>query len=177
MDCCLLVSVVNQPRVSSTILRIYIGLAAFIGFLALLFLYSAFYTSAGPVMLGVSFTFIVLLEPLFLMLIRSLRNTRYILTDSEFTIDTSVLIGGSKNIQLESIKSVEKTLYPLGFKLFGASFHGGYYSVPGLGRTFIAVTNFEDAVLIRTTGMSYVISPSDPFEFMEHLKTTAMSSY
>lgn len=164
-------SFINEPRVAPVILRIYIGLAAFIGFLALLFLYSAFYTPAGPVMLGVSFTLIVLLEPLFLLLIRSLRNTRYILTDHELTINTSVLIGGSKNIQLESIKSVEKTLYPLGFKLFGASFHGGYYSIPGLGRTFIAVTNFEDAVLIRTTGMSYVISPKNPLEFIELLKT------
>ena len=169
--------IVNKPRVSPTILRIYIGLAAFIGFLALLFLYSAFYTSAGPVMLGASFTFIVLLEPLFLMLIRSLRNTRYILTEHELIIDTSVIIGGNKNIPLDTVESVVKTLYPLGFKLFGASFHGGYYSIPGLGRAFIAVTNFEDAVLIRTTGICYVISPSDPVEFMEHLKTRIMSSH
>jgi hypothetical protein len=157
--------------VSKSIIRLYIGLAAFIGFLALIFTYLAFFTSAGLVMLGASFILLVLVEPLFLMLIRSLRNTKYILSENELTIDTSILIGGSKKIKLHTIESAEKTLYPLGLKLFGASFHGGYYSIPGLGRAFIAVTNLKDAILIRTTHNNYIISPRNPTDFLETLKS------
>lgn len=151
-------------------IRTYYGLAAFIGCLALAFILIAFFTPAGLVMLGASFILLILIEPLFLMLIRSIHNTRYILSDRELIIDTSVLIGGSKRIQLDAIESVEKTLYPFGFKLFGASFHGGYYSIPGLGRAFIAITNLDDATLIRTAQSSYIISPSNPEDFMEVLK-------
>ena len=122
-------------------------------------------------MLGASFILLVLIEPLFLMLIRSLRKTGYILSDNELIIDTSVLIGGSKRIPLDNIESVEKTLYPFGFKLFGASFHGGYYSIPGLGRAFIAVTNLDDAILIKTTQSNYIISPRNPVDFLEVLKS------
>jgi hypothetical protein len=103
------------------------------------------------------------------MLIRSIHNTRYILSDRELIIDTSVLIGGSKSIKLDTIESVEKTLYPFGFKLFGASFHGGYYSIPGLGRAFIAITNLDDATLIKTAQNNYIISPSNPEDFIEFL--------
>jgi len=122
-------------------------------------------------MLGASFTLLVLVEPLFLMLIKSLRNTRYILSDNELIIDTSVLIGGSKRISMDTIESVEKTLYPFGFKLFGASFHGGSYRIPGLGRAFIAVTNLDDAILIKTTQSNYIISPKNPMDFLEVLKS------
>ena len=67
------------------------------------------------------------------------------------------LIG--KKIQLNTIERVEKTLYPFGIKLFGASFHGGYYKIPGLGRAFLAITNFDDGILIRTTEGNYIITP------------------
>jgi hypothetical protein len=149
----------------------YIGFAVFIACLALLFIYLAFSTPAGIVMLGGSFVLLVLIEPLFLLLLRSLHNTRYILSGDELVIDTSVLIGGGKRIRLGDIESVEKTLYPFGFKLFGASFHGSYYSIPGLGRAFIAVTNLDDGVLLRTRQGNYIISPSNPEEFMESIKT------
>jgi uncharacterized membrane protein YdbT with pleckstrin-like domain len=109
------VSITNKPRISKFIFRTYIGLAAFIGCLALVFIYLAFFTSAGLVMLGVSFILLVLIEPLFLMLLRSLSNTRYMLSDNELIIDTSVLIGGRRKISFDSIKTVEKTLYPFGF--------------------------------------------------------------
>ena len=161
----------NKPRISKSISRTYTGLAVFIACLALIFAYLAFFTPAGLIMLGASFVLLVLIEPLFLMVLRSLHNTRYILSDNELVIDTSVLIGGTKIIQLDTIETVEKTLYPFGFKLFGASFHGGYYSIPGLGRAFIAVTNLGDGILVRTTQRNYIISPRDPMDFIETLKS------
>lgn len=164
-------SIINKPIVSKSIFRTYVGLAVFIFCLSLIFGYLAFFTAAGPIMLGASFILLVLIEPLFLMLLRSLHNTRYTLSESELLIDTSILIGGRKRIKLDSIETVEKTLYPFGFKLFGASFHGGYYSIPGLGRAFIAVTNLEDGILVRTTHSNYIISPRDPAEFIETINS------
>jgi hypothetical protein len=149
----------------------YIGFAVFVACLALVFIYLAFSTPAGTVLLGGSFVLLVLIEPLFLLLLRSLHNTMYILCEDELVIDTSVLIGGGKKIRLGDVESVDKTLYPFGFKLFGASFHGGYYSIPGLGRAFIAVTNLDDGVLLRTRQGNYIISPSNPEEFIESIKT------
>jgi len=37
-------------------------------------------------------------------------------------------------------RAVEETLIPVGIKLFEASFHGGHYKIPGLGRAFLAIT-------------------------------------
>jgi len=85
-----------------------------------------------------------------LLILRSLYRTRYVLTDEELVIKTTKLIGGDKRIPLKTIKSVEKTLIPFGFRPFGASFHGGYYHIPRLGRTFLAITNLRNGILIKT---------------------------
>ncbi len=162
---------VNKPRVSKSILRFYQGLTAFIAILILVFAYTAFYTPAGITMLGVSFILLVLILPLFIMLVRSINNTRYILLDEELLIDTSSIIGGSKRIPYEEIESVERTLIPWGWKLWGASFHGGYYRIPGLGKAFLAITNMGDGVLIKTKSMNYIISPREPDDFIDSLKS------
>ena len=122
-------------------------------------------------MLGASFILLVLIMPLFIMVIRSINNTRYILLDEELLIDTSSIIGGSKRIPLKQIESVERTLIPIGWKLWGASFHGGHYRIPGLGRAFLAITNMSDGVLIRTQSMNFIISPREPEEFIDSLRS------
>jgi len=165
------VKTVNKPRVSRSILRFYQGLTLFIATLSLVFIYIAFYTPAGMVMLGASFILLVLIMPLFIMLIRSINSTRYILLDKELLIDTSSIIGGSKRIPLEEIESVERTLIPFGLKVWGASFHGGRYRIPGLGRAFLAISNMSDGVLIRTQSMNYIISPREPDDFIDSLKS------
>jgi len=165
------VKTVNKPRVSKSILRFYQGLTALIAILILVFAYTAFFTPAGMTMLGVSFMLLVFIMPLFIMLVRSINNTRYILLDEELLIDTSPIIGGSKRIPYEDIESVERTLIPMGWKLGGASFHGGYYRIPGLGRAFLAITNMGDGVLIRTQSMNYIISPSEPDDFIDSLRS------
>jgi len=103
------------------------------------------------------------------LIFRSLFNTRYILTDEELTIETTKLIGGCKRVRLDTITSIEKTLLPLGFKLFGASFHGGYYTIPAIGRAFLAITNFEDGLLLKTNKGNYIITPRDPEHFREDI--------
>jgi hypothetical protein len=168
------VKIVNKPRVSKSILRSYQGLTAFITILSLAFAYIAFFTPAGIAMLGASFILLVLIMPLFVMVIRSINNTKYIILDEELLIDTSSIIGGSKKIPFDNIVSVERTLIPLGLKLWGASFHGGRYWIAGLGRAFMAVSNMSDGVLIKTQSMNYIISPSEPDDFIDSLRSRIM---
>lgn len=162
---------VNKPRVSKSILRFYQGLTAFIAFLSLYSAYTAFFTPAGIAMLGASFILLVLIMPLFIMVLRSINNTKYILLDKELLIDTSSIIGGNKRIPFEEIESVERTLIPIGLRWWGASLHGGHYLIPGLGKAFMTITNMSDGVLIRTQSMNYIISPSEPDGFIDSLKS------
>lgn len=106
-----------------------------------------------------------------ILLLRSLYRTRYILMDEEIVEKTTKLIGGSKRISLKNMESVEKTLIPFGIRLFGASFHGGYYQIPNLGRTFLAITNFHDGLLTKTKNENYIITPKNPVEFKEAIET------
>jgi hypothetical protein len=82
------------------------------------------------------------------------------------------------SIRLSNIKSVEKTLIPIGVRAAGASLLGGYYYVFGLGYTRVAMTNFSDGVLIkkkRKTGRVkyHVITPDNPQEFIRLVKRRA----
>jgi len=162
--------ITNKPEVSKSTALVYGVLFVFIIAMAGFFLFAAFLTPMGLVVgiiaSGVS-TFVALIMVLILV---SLYRTRYILTDEELIIKTTILIGGSKTISLKTMGSVEKTLVPFGVKLFGASFHGGYYHIPGLGRAFLTITNFKDGLLIKTDRRNFVITPSNPLEFQEAIQ-------
>ncbi len=109
-------------------------------------------------------------EAIILSIVGSLHGTRYVLTDEELLIETGRIIGGNKRIPLDTVESVERTLIPFGIRLFGASFHGGYYQVPGLGRAFAAITNFNDGLLVKTRQGNYILTPRDPTAFKEAMK-------
>ena len=100
-------------------------------------------------------------ESVMFLILASIYRTKYILTDNELILKASKLIGGSKRIPLETIESVERTLIPFGFRLFGASFYGGYYYLPSVGKAFMVITNFKDGVLIKTKHGNYVITPKE----------------
>lgn len=165
-----IVSIVNKPRVSKTITGMYWGLAAFIGCIGLIFLALGILTPMGNAGFIAGSLILVFVEPILLLVIASLYRTRYILSDSDLLIRTTILIGGDKRIPLDEVESVEKTLIPFGIRFFGASFHGGHYRIPGLGRSFIAMTNFEDGLLIRTKHRNYIITPRDPEDFKEAIE-------
>jgi len=116
---------------------------------------------------------VVLVEGIMLWLLASFFKTRYVLTSRELVLEAPKLTGGSKRIPFETIASVERTLIPVGFRLFGASFYGGHYYIPRLGRAFMVITNFRDGVLIRAKGGHYIITPSNPDDFIESIKTRA----
>ena len=147
----------------------YGGLATFLVALIVFFAYASFYTSLGS-MGFVASIFIAVVEVIIILILRSLFKTRYVLGEDELLIKTTRLIGGEKRISLDKVESVERTLIPFGIRIFGASFHGGHYKIPGLGRAFLAITNFEDGLLIKTKHSNYIITPSNPSDFKEAIE-------
>ena len=162
--------VVNKPAVSRSIALMYEVLVFFIAAVTVFFSYAAFFTPMGiaGVVASIVSAFVGLV---ILLILASLYRTRYILTNEELIIRTTKLIGGDKTVPLKTVKSVEKTLIPFGIRLFGASFHGGYYHVPGMGRAFLSITNFKDGLLIKTDHGTYLITPSDPLDFKETIES------
>ena len=159
----------NHPKVSNTISWSYGGLAIFIAAMAVAFALAGFFTpmETGGIVVAIVLAFV---EAIMLLILRSLYTTKYILSDQEIIIKTSRLIGGTKRITLRNIESVEKTLIPFGIRLFGASFHGGYYQIPNLGRAFMAITNYNDGLLIKTKNENFIITPKNPDDFKEAIK-------
>lgn len=145
------------------------GLIVFVAAVGVFLVYAGFSTPLG-VMGIVASIIVAVVEAILILILRSLYETRYILTDEELLIKTTKLIGGEKRIPLDMVESVEKTFIPFGIRLFGASFHGGYYKIPGLGTAFLAITNFDDGLLIKTKHRNYIITPRASVDFKEALE-------
>lgn len=161
---------VNKPEVSKATALMYCSIVVFLAAMGVSFAFAGLFTPMGTAGIAASLL-VVAIEAVMVLLLRSLYLTRYILTDKELVIKTSKLIGGSKTIPLKTIDSVEATPIPFGIRLFGASFLGGYYQVPDLGRTFLAITNFHDGLLIRSRNGNYIITPKNRLDFKEAIET------
>ena len=99
----------------------------------------------------------------------------YRLYHMKFVINQGVLhINGvfKKNkINISEISKAEKSAIPFGMRLFGGSFIGGYYYLPGIGRAWVAMSNFTDGVLIKTRDdKNFLITPENPEEFVNLIK-------
>jgi hypothetical protein len=166
------VNTVNSPKVSRFVARSYVAIAVFIAAVIAFFAYASFFTPMG--VLGLAAVAVsVFVEAVMLLILASIYRTKYVLTDEELVITATRLIGGSKRVHLKDIVSVERTLIPVGVRLFGASFYGGYYYIPGLGRAFVAITNFHDGVLIETKRGNYIITPEKPEDFVKAINAQA----
>jgi len=166
--------VVNKPVVSRIIVGFYVGMTVFVSVVFGIVFYFI-YVEAPPnslVAMAILVPVIILVEAVMLWAVASIYRTRYILTDSELILETSSLIGGSKTIPLETIQTLQRTLIPFGIKLLGASFHGGHYYLPSLGRAFMVITNYRDGVLIKAQNGIYVITPSNPDDFVANVEKT-----
>lgn len=164
-------SVVNRPEVSRPLTWSYVATIVLVAALGLLVAY--FYLQAPRIEGIVGLVVIVAVGIIVVSLTASIYRTNYTLTQKELVIKASILIGGAKRIPVETIESAERTLIPFGIRLFGASGYGGYYYFPNVGRTFMAITNFKDGVLIRTQRGNYLITPKNPETFIESIMTTA----
>lgn len=169
-------NVINKPEVSSWLTGFYIGTAILVlvvGGVALLI--PSLQTSAtrglAPLELVVVVVFVVgFTESIMIWLAVSIQRTMYILTDNELTLKAPRLIGGSKKIPLDTIESIQRSPIPFGFRLFGASFYGGHYYLPGVGKAFMVITNFRDGVLIKAKHGNYVVTPRNPDDFIGNIK-------
>ena len=168
-------SVINKPNVSRAIALSYEILFIFMIAVTVFFLYCAFLTPMGIVGSAASLvsTFV---GAIMFLIAASLYRTRYILTDAELVMRTTKLIGGNKTVSLKTVKSIEKTMIPFGIRLFGASFHGGHYHIPGLGRAFLSITNLDDGLLIKADHGNYIITPNNPLGFKEILESRVEKS-
>lgn len=101
------------------------------------------------------------------IIIKALR-IKFSITKNELIIDG---IFCKNIIKISDIKSVQKTYIPFGFRLFGASFLGGWHYFPAIGTAWVVMGNFEDGVLITTKQKKhYLITPENPLEFIKILK-------
>jgi len=169
--------VVNKPEVSRTIAGFYAGMAVFLAVLFGVIFYFV-YTEAPEGSFGGLITLVVIapiVEGLMLWVLASLYRTRYVVTDSELVLEATSLIGGAKKIPLKTVESVQRMLIPFGFRLFGASFHGGHYYFPSVGRAFMVITNFRDGVLIKAKNGNYIITPSKPDNFIENIRSRSLN--
>jgi hypothetical protein len=161
-------SIVNRPEVSRPITWLYSGTAVFIAAMAVIIVYLSLPAIRIAEIIGLAVLFAV--EAVMLSILTSICRTRYILNDHELVLRASLFIGGNKAIPLKTINSLERTLIPFGIRLAGASFYGGYYYFPNVGRTFMVITNFRDGVLIRTERTNYLITPKNPENFIETIQ-------
>jgi hypothetical protein len=161
--------IINKPEVSKNIAFMYGIVIVFLIALTIFFSYNALFTPMGT---GgyVSAVVVAIVDIIIILIFRSLYTTRYIITENDLIIKTTKLIGGNKTIPLENIESVDGTLIPFGIRLFGASFHGGYYKIPNIGRAFLAITNYNDGLLIKSKQGNYIITPKDSAKFKKALE-------
>lgn len=167
--------IVNKPEVSRFVAWLYAGMTIFIAVLIAFFTYAGLYTPMGTIGI-VAVAILVVIETVILSILASICRTRYILKDEELVIKASRLIGGSKRIPLKTIKSLKRTLIPYDFRIFGASLYGGHYYLPGLGRAFMTITNFNDGLLIKAERGNYVITPKNPESFKENVNRMLKAS-
>ena len=160
--------IVNKPDVSGPLKWFYLAAVALLAIIAIPITYSCLQAQMTQAIIGL--IVLIGMEIVMLSLLASLCGTEYILTSEELVIKASVLIGGTKTIPLETIESVERTHIPFGFRIFGASFYGGYYYLPGIGSAFLVMTNFKDGVLVKSKQGTYVITPRNPEKFMGMVK-------
>ena len=161
-------SVINKPDISKTLLGFYVATIALLAALGMLVTY--LYVQTPHIVAVVGLVVIIGVEIVMISLLISFCRTKYIVTGRELVIKASVLVGGDKRISLETVVSVERTLIPFGFRLFGASFYGGYYYFLSIGRAFMVMTNFKDGVLIKTKQGNYVITPKNPDNFKQTIE-------
>jgi len=170
--------VVNKPEVSKTIAGFYAGTIVFVSVIFGIVFYFIYTEEPPNSLLGmiVLVSVVILVEGIMLWLLASFYTTKYILTDTELVLEAPKLIGGTKTIPLETIESMERTLIPFGFRLFGASFYGGHYYIPSIGKTFMVITNFDDGVLIKTKNGNYIITPKNPNNFIENIEKNKLKA-
>ena len=156
---------VYRPRFSRWIMGMY---WVILGLMVSIVLVAIAFSGMGPLpfaILAVAFSGISVLIAFIMLRAYMMRFT---ITAKDITIEG---VFRKSVIKRSDIKSIEKTPIPFGFRLFGASFLGGLYYLPGIGKAWVSMGNFEDGVMITTKQKGhYVITPQKPHEFIKRAK-------
>jgi len=107
----------------------------------------------------------------FFIIIYRIHHMRYLIKNGEITIYG---VFKTNTVRISEIEEIKRTPIPFGIRLFGGSLIGGRYFLPGIGRAWVAMTNFEDGVLITTRNKEhYLITPDKPGQFIDFIKSTS----
>ena len=157
--------IVFKSRVSRWIAGFYCAILIFLGVMCIGVPFFTSMTFYNKIIYVTVFSIVFLI--IFYTLFRAYKLMFVITKDG-------VLINGllkKYKIIFSDVKEVKKVPIPLGFRLFGASFIGGRYYLPGVGNATVAMSNFDDGVLISTKGgYHYVITPIHPMRFIDDMK-------
>jgi hypothetical protein len=149
-------------RMSGWIAGLYWGILIFLGAVLIGVPLLAGMTLLEGSIFSVVFAFIIII---FICILASAYRMSFVIAKDEIIIRG---VFRTSRIRKNEIKSVQKTPIPTGFRLFGASFLGGWYYLPGIGTAWVAMTNFSDGVLITTKqGKHFVITPVNPEKFIK----------
>ena len=162
--------IVNRPEISKSIALTYGVFIVLTLALTAFFIGLAVFTPINVYAGGVVSVMLAFVSLVIMLIFASILRTSYVIRDDELIINATRLIGGPKTVPLKTISSVEKMVIPFGFRLFGASFYGGYCYFPSIGRAFVVITNFEDGLWIKTEHGNYIITPSNPLGFKEMIE-------
>lgn len=143
-----------------------------LGFLAVIMVSAVIFSDMpvpGRYVFSAAFSMILLL---FIFILYKAYTMKFTVTQKEIAVSG---IFKEHRIRLSDISSVRKVPIPFGFRLAGASFLGGYYYLPGIGKAWVCMSNFSDGVLIsakrgKREKIHYVITPEDPQEFIRVVK-------
>ncbi len=157
--------IIFKSRVSKWITGLYIGI--------LIFLFMMFI--GMPFIAPMVFFEIIVFVAVYFIIIVVFVFTLYKAYRLVFIIskDQLIIVGLLKkhNIIFSDIKDVKKFPIPLGFRIFGASLLGGRYYFPGVGHASVAMSNFNDGVLVTTkNNYNFLITPMEPLRFIDSLK-------
>ena len=153
------------PRLSRWITGMYWSIFAFLAFMLVAMPFLVKMSSWEKVLF--QGTFLAVLAMFIFIMLKAYRM--------RFTIEKDrIIVSGvfkENRIEISDIKSIDKGPIPAGIRIFGASFLGGLYYLPGIGRAWVSMGNFQDGVLISTKkGKHYVITPRKPLKFIEIVK-------
>ena len=159
--------IVNKPFKSHWIGGMYISVTVFVALLYIIIYLFAEFNQNSLNLQAVLSIIMVLIFSFILFITASFYITTYKIKDGVLTSWSPFM---TIKVKLKDIKSVEKIMVPLYFR-FGASFYSGMFYVPNLGWVRSIITNLRDAILITTKDYKhYMITPSNPKEFMKVLK-------
>ena len=153
-------TIINKPRISKWIGRMYVILSLFI---LALFSFIALVADMPVLFLSIGVVVFVPLAAIAYCFYR----TRYVLSGGHLHSWSPFM---TIDLKLSDIRKIERTRVPMHLRAGAGGYCGKFY-IAGTGWTRAIISNFVDGVLITDkNGRHYLITPSNPDNFVKLLK-------